>query len=113
MDDTRTLFRKKQSRNKRVRRQIEKYSRNSTSKNKRIWGICHYLRQDNGCQNCPEWEDHAPYGIGQRFCYGLAEECLRVATGEWPVDDEGYIIRKYISRNSKAANMNKKCLGPR
>lgn len=109
IDDTRKLFRKKRTRNTRIRNQIKKYSRNSSTKNKRIWGICHYLRQDKACDNCPEWEDCDHHGIGQRLCYGLAEECLRVATGEWPVDNDGFIIRKYISRTCKAANTNKKC----
>lgn len=111
INDTRKLFKNKRTRNTRIRNQIKKCSKNSHDKNKRIWGICHYLRQGSSCDNCPEWEDAGEYGVGQRLCYGLAEECLRVATGVWPVDDNGYIIRKYISRSSKAVNCNKKRLG--
>lgn len=110
--DTASMFRQLKSKNTKARKKIEALTRNSPIKNRRIWGVCNYLKHSEGvsedCSRCSEWENDKVVGIGQRMCYGLAEECLKIATGEWPVDEQGFVIRKYISRNCKSANLNKK-----
>ena len=44
------------------------------------WEVCLYLRlqTDDGCMQCPRWEDDEVVGRVQRGCRGLAEEACRV-----------------------------------
>ena len=48
-----------------------------------VWEICPYLRmgagaEQEGCQQCPAWDEDKDYGKVQRGCYGFAAEACRV-----------------------------------
>lgn len=61
----------------------------------RVHAICQYLRGDKPCKGCPAWEDRPGYGRGQRACYGIAREVLRIAQHGHPWRPK-HVTRKQI-----------------
>lgn len=52
-----------------------------------VWEVCPYLRNNEGCSECPSWEHDEHHGKVRRGCYMLAAEACRVVMAVQRLED--------------------------